>query len=698
MKNWKNILIVSIIPLVSLIIGIYTLDHYGINWDEPYHYRRGQAFLHYMLTGQKTYDNLPKYKALKGDSDNPNFRNGQKYFEDNQKTNIINGLNNKRSFYQDDSWNGDFFIDIENSYGHPPLNGILAALTNKIFYQNLGILGDLESYRLFIIGIVSLSIFIVAYFMWIEFGLIESVATSLALSTYPLLLGEQHFNIKDPVETAFYTMTIIFAYLGFKKNKLIWLILSVIAFGFGLSTKFNIVFAIFPILIWFVFHIYSKKLKIKDLLKSEVLKNILLILLIGPIIIFSILIASYPTIWKDPINGLLQIISFYLGVGYPNTPMPGYTFFGFLNTFPTTWIVFTTPPILIVLFLASITNVKKLIIKNNFIFLLLVWLLITIARNSLFGALSYGGVRIIMEYIPALAMICGICAGFLIKLNKGKYYQSIIASIIFLGFVPSIYKLITIHPNENVYFNNLIGGLYGAKAKNIPYWGDSYGNAYFSGVKWLNANAEPNSLVTTPIGNTSNIPRFKLRDDIAISPYYWSGLKHSGEYVIELTYNYNPMNWFALRYLNEAMIPVYEAKVDGVAIAKVWKNDIRHIKEKFKNTKVIQIETTLNQNENSITLELPSSEKLMNITTYQPTENCDPLKTGYAVTSIDGKLWDREIEDIARDQLNRHELRVVNSIYQYYFMAKEAKYIKFYTDSENNCLLKSYKANVTILR
>src|SRR5260221_1646 len=254
MKQYLRLLAILVVPTLSLVLGIATLSHYGINWDEPYHYRRGQAFLQYFLTGQKTYDAIPKYPPLKGDSDNPTFRNGQKNLEEVQKNPSLSDGNVRRSFYQDDSWNGEFFIDIENSYGHPALNGVLAAISNKIFYQKLGILGDLESYRLFTVLTVSLATFFIAIFMWKEFGVAESFFATLAFTSYPLLLGEQHFDIKDPLETSFYALTLISAYLGIKKNKLSWLITSVIFFAFALSTKFNIVFSIVPFLIWFVFY------------------------------------------------------------------------------------------------------------------------------------------------------------------------------------------------------------------------------------------------------------------------------------------------------------------------------------------------------------------------------------------------------------------------------------------------------------
>src|SRR3990167_10265356 len=156
MKQRLTLLIVLFIPALSLLIGIWTLGHYGINWDEPYHYRRGQAFLHFFLTGKKTYEGLPKYPPLAGDSDNPGFRDAEKNWEELKENPGLSDPEFRRSFYQDDSWNGEYFIDIEKSYGHPPLNGILASVFNKVFYQKLGLLGDLESYRLFIVVAVSL--------------------------------------------------------------------------------------------------------------------------------------------------------------------------------------------------------------------------------------------------------------------------------------------------------------------------------------------------------------------------------------------------------------------------------------------------------------------------------------------------------------------------------------------------------------
>ncbi len=695
MSNNKNLLISLIIPLVFLIYALITINNYGINWDEPYHYRRGQSFLQYFLTGKKDYSNIPKYTPLRGDSDNPDFRNSQKNLEEVQKNPSLSDPNFRRSFYQDDSWNGEFFIDLETSYGHPALNGDMAAVFNKIFYQKLGIIGDLESYRVFIILSVSLATIFIAIFMVKEYGLFESIVSTLAFASYPLLLGEQHFNIKDPVETAFYTITVLSAYLGVKKNKLSWLLISSLFFGLAMSTKFNILFSIVPIGVWFIYFLYRNSAKLNQKILT---RNIVITAVVAPLLALGIMYLSFPTLWKNPVAGFEHIIKFYLEVGYPKTEILGYSYFGFFNSFPIIWIFYTTPPIILALFLSSILLFKKIINKNGLVLLLLVWIAVVIGRNSLFGALSYGGVRIIMEFITPLALLSGIAAGYLIKINKTKTFHLLSAIIILGSFIPTLIKLVKIHPNENVYFNFLIGGLKGAEEKNIPYWGDSYGNAYYSGILWLNSNAEKGAKVSVPVGLTGNIPRFKLRPDIAVSPFYWSGLKHDGEYLIELTYNYEQRNWFALKYLNQAMVPVYEIKVDGVAIAKVWKNDTSHLKEEFKSTKDIKASITPDRNRKTLKITLPAEEKIMIVKLTLPTKSCSQLKTGYVTTSSDDKNWLREKEDIATDQQNRQELKKLSPHYEYLFVATKAKYIVFNTDSPDNCLLMSTQAIITVLK
>jgi len=688
--NKKDLFVIFFIPVIFFLYAIFTISDYGINWDEPYHFRRGQAFLQYFLTGNKTYEDMPKYPPLKGTSDSGDFRNSDKLFDEVQNNPALSDPNYRRSYYQDDAWNGEYFIDIESAYGHPALNGILASLTNYIFYQKLGILGDLEAYHLFIILMVSLMAFSMAIFMWRRYGLVESLISSLALTTYPLLLGEQHFNIKDPIEMAFYTITLISFYLGITKSNFGWLIASIISFGIALSVKFNIVFSIIPMGIWLIYYLSKNKPK------PGLSKKIIYTLLLSPAIVFLILITPYPTIWKEPLQQLSEIARFYLNAGYLQSQPSNYYLFGFINTFPSLWIAATTPPATLLLFVLFFFFIKKLFQKDSFVLLLLLWFFTALLRISLFKALSYNGVRLIMEYIPPMAMLAGISAGYVYKKINNKL-RAVVILIIFASFIPTIYKLVKIHPNENVYFNFLIGGLSGAKKINLNSWGNSYGNAYYQAVVWINNNAEANARLTLPVGLIGNIPRYKLRKDISLSYNYWSGQDHDGEYLLELIYDYPQMEWFSLKYLNNAMKPVYEVKVDGVAIAKVWRNDPEFVLSEYKNQKMIPAEISYNKKSGYIELSLSKPEKIMRVDLKQPITGCTALMTGYADTSIDGKTWIREIEDIARDQLKHSRLNDLGPNFSFYFVAKEAKYIRFHTEYLDSCLLNANSPFVLIL-
>lgn len=694
----KNYWAVLIVPVLFFLYSLATISNYGINWDEPYHYRRGQAYLHYFLTGQKTYEGMPKYPPLKGTSDSGSFRNADKLFKEVQDNPALSNPNYRRSYYQDDAWNGEFFIDEEVAFGHPALNGILAALSNKIFYQKLGILGDLESYRLFIILTVFAASVFISVFMWKKYGLVESIVSTLALTTYPLLLGEQHFNIKDPVEMAFYTLTILSFYQAITKENGKWLLISILFFALALSVKFNIVFSLIPMSLWLVFHLHKNKPQ------PNFIRKALPIAFFAPFIVLGLFIAFFPSIWKNPISGIFEVVRFYLTVGYEQSQPPSYYLLGFFNYYPSLWIAITTPPLVLSLFFTFFFFFKKALAKDSFVLLILLWFLTALLRISLFKALSYNGVRLIMEYIPAMAMMAGIGAGYLISNIKNKILKIHVKkkksllfdlSFCFLIFAFLFLPIWQLHPNENVYFNFLIGGLKGAKEKNIPAWGNSYGNAYFPALLWINQNAEENAKVSLPVGNIGNIPRFKLRGDIALSPNYWSGLKHDGEYLIELTYDYPQMEWFALKYLNTAMEPVYEVKVDGVAIAKVWKNEEKYKKAEFKKEAVINLPVKVTGN--TLSISLPKTLKVMQVFLSQPTENCAPIITGYVRSSVDGKSWVREAEDIARDQLNRSQPLGLTSTFNFYFVAREAKEIVFEVQNSDACLLKAKGVRITYL-
>ena len=89
------------LALTFFLIGLLTISDYGLNIDEPNHFMRGQALLHFLRTGDKTYKNLDV---------------------------------NQQSAWQWKGQDGVYYLDKRDA-SHPTLNDIWAALSNYIFYQ-----------------------------------------------------------------------------------------------------------------------------------------------------------------------------------------------------------------------------------------------------------------------------------------------------------------------------------------------------------------------------------------------------------------------------------------------------------------------------------------------------------------------------------------------------------------------------------
>ena len=561
-----------IIFLLFLIQGIFLLPDYGMNWDEPAHYLRGQAYLRFFLTGAKDYKEFPQLKSHLPKSE----------FVDPPQYKWIVGDDSvfRRSIFQYDRGEGEkftYFYYLKYDKGHPPLNGILASLSNYIFYQRLGVFKDIESYHLFTIflsAILAASIFI---FTSRFYGKFAGLVAVLSLSLFPLFFAESHFNIKDPVESSFYSLALFAFYIGVVKGKWKWIIISGVFAGFALGTKFNIIFASFSLAVWLaIYHWRSIKRVSWPFSKSQTASFVLY-----PFIALSILYISWPYLWQDSKN-IMHIFSYYREIGIVPYQPPGYYFFGF-NTYAVWWLLFSTPLVILFYCFFGIFYVLKygLSEKNKLAIFIFLWLLVPVVRVSFSTTGIYGGLRQIMEFIPAMAILSGIGANYLVQSLKFKIFNFkpqlltfIFKLLIIASFIPITIKLISIHPNQNVYFNPFIGGLKGAYERNFPDWGVSLGSVYQQGTDWLNQNAERGATLALVRVLHSNIPRTKLRQDINFDNRYYSGEQRGGEYIMEVI----DYNWVIhvprekRKYL-ENLESVYSVKVDEVSILKIWKND-----------------------------------------------------------------------------------------------------------------------------
>lgn len=658
----KSILLILTPALIFLIFAISTLSHYGIIWDEPDHFYRGQAYLNYYLTGSVNFNNLQ---------------------------------GSKRSFYQDDKYTAEYYFN--NDGGHPPLNGILAALTNYIFYQKLAIMGDVESLHLFGVISSSLLVLVVTFFAYQSYGILAAFVAAISLASYPLFWSESHFNVKDPVESAFFGITIWAFWMSLKGYRWRWFLLSIVSFAVALSTKFNILFLPL-IIIPYLFVRHGARLSFKTINPLNIFVNLpksyCLTMLLSPLLILSIFILSWPYLWQD-LGGLFKVFGYYTERGLAGEKEAGIFLPGQINVYPVVWIIVTTPPWVLLLVLLGIICVIKVKRKDKPGALWLLWLLIPILRAMLPHARTYGGVRQLMEYVPAMALLAGLGATKLketICMRRGDLsipHRKFLVPFAILGiFIPHLLILTKIHPNENAYFNFLIGGLKGASEKGIPYWGNSFGNAYFQGIWWLNKNAPKGAKLALLQKVNTNVSPVFLRYDIQyFAGEYRSGVERDGEYIMELTHqgsmHYYPYVW---EYVNKFLEPVYEIKVDGVSIAKVWKNDLEHTKPEMKYKEEEYIPEII-VDKNNLTIIASSKEEVLLsriIISQNPPNDCGVIM-GEVWTSTGGENWVKENEYLHSSQLPTKYK--ANGVVTFYFAGRQTKAVKLVLDRSSECAL-----------
>ncbi|EKD90429.1 MAG: glycosyltransferase [uncultured bacterium] len=666
-----------VLTLIFFTIGFVTLKDYAVSWDEAMHYRRAHAVLFYFLTGDKNYANLPSVN-LQGTKGDPS---------------VI--PEPRRSFYQNDINNYTYFYD---DWGHPPLNGLMAASLNYIFYQNLGIMDDIESHHLFNLLASSLFVFIVTYFAFITLGRFAAVVSFLTVVTYPLFFAESHFNVKDPAESAFISATIFFFYKSLEKLNLKWLILSILAFGFALGTKFNALFVPFIIIPYLIVRYRSSLKNFKNIFKEDKLRIFSLVLITaGTVIPLVMLIAPWPYLWK--IENLLRVLVFYKEIGSGvNYQGDGFLIAGF-NLFPLLWILFTTSILVLILSVVGvIVGFSDKSFKDKFPLLWILWLFIPILRVSLPGTSLYGGVRQILEFLPAMSLLAGLGAYKIrnILTKRGVSSFLISGTIIFLFIFP-ILSLIKLHPYENVYFNFLIGGLNGAKEKNFPSWGNSYGSAYLDGINWINQNSEKNSKLSLIQGTRANVPDILLRKDIDFNNSNFSGIEKDGEYLMELIFNDTAkFNYYAWDYVNNFLDPVYELKRDDVTILKIWKNDAEHTWKDVKSSER-KLESGINSEIDKqivkITLSKPVYLSKIVINPLE-LEDCEEAREGYVEISLDGKKWEMKKDTFEFQQVRPFQEKKLTNL-TYYFAGDYTSFVNFIVN-KNACILKGNKIDVYI--
>lgn len=219
-------------------------------------------------------------------------------------------------------------------------------------------------------------------------------------------------------------------------------------------------------------------------------------------------------------------------------------------------------------------------INIGFILMLLFMVVFPIAYAEYSNLNYYNGWRHYLFILPPWIVLAAITFDFLVG-SKNKIIQYISIGVLLILFIKPTYWIIKNHPNEYVYFNELVGGINGAYG---TYETDYYSNSCRAAGEWI-AKQEPNKKLVVGINNEQ-----------LTASYYANKINPNLEFVWLREYEEQKTNWdymiltsrtFSQHELLNGSFPpkgtVFVVKADDVPLAAVVKRENNFMPKGYQN-------------------------------------------------------------------------------------------------------------------
>lgn len=403
-----------------------------------------------------------------------------------------------------------------------PLQSYIPVSSYLWFYETWKLLPFDSAYNLPTVVVGVIGIFILYAFLAQAIGRTPAIVGFVFLALYPRWWGDLHTNVKDVPTAVAFTTSIWLYWRLLNRRKILDLWLASTAFAVTFNLKVNAV-AIPPIAFLWTLVVLTTKLKttLQEPLHRMRIKTLLPVIayfMLAPLLAFLL----WAHFWDDPAGHLVYLVNFFKD----NTQNIEVLYFGkwFCSAvnvpwhYPYAYLAIVTPLPILLFFLIGLMRLMSQMRKNQVGLLFLLWFFVPLARylSPKIGVID--GIRHFEEVIFPMIAIAAI--GFIYMLDVvrkiphiSKKIQSGIVIIVssFIMYHLS-FIIVSYHPYQLSYFNELVGGLPGAIGKfDIDYWGISQKEA----VMWLNAHAPLNSKIY--IVMAPDVAGKYLRDDLRLT-------------------------------------------------------------------------------------------------------------------------------------------------------------------------------------
>ena len=247
-------------------------------------------------------------------------------------------------------------------------------------------------------------------------------------------------------------------------------------------------------------------------------------------------IICYPVSWSNPLKFIFEIIHVLSKYGWAGTVLFDGQFISAQNlpwSYIPTWVIITTPLIFQVSFVGGIGVIlikyRQLSSLQRACLILLLFQVFFLPLIAIVkGSTVYDGIRHFLFILPVFAVFSTILLVWIYQKINSQKVKLFYLGIMIVFALKIILNMVTLHPYEYIYFNQIVGGLYGANnLYETEYWGLSMREA----IEWINQKAKPNEqvIIAAPLHSAQAFARPDLKlishdkkeKGNLIKPYYY---------------------------------------------------------------------------------------------------------------------------------------------------------------------------------
>lgn len=374
---------------------------------------------------------------------------------------------------------------------HGSLSFLLAEVFKQILSDQLNVMDPISARHIMLPILSALFLLLLYFFVRNHWGSITAVTTIACFITYPSFFGHTFNNIKDVPLLVFFSLAIIF-FVEWKLSKNPeYLYLFFVFLGLACSIKLYALMVPIILLIWLKMSSFDIKSESVQSITTKTFPHFKIGLFIAIIIV---LLFYMPAFWgiENKLEFLKHFFNMQKWILYREERTT-------LILAPFYQVFYRTPLCMLFFFISGLVVSFFKYRKQPLIMLLVIWVLFPILLHCLPHITYYNGIRQFIVFLVPFSILSVLGIGYVseiisreFKLNK----TTLTYIFLFLVFLSNLWGVITTHPYQTTFFNEIAGGLGGAYKKRLPvdHW-DYYLNSYRQAGRWLDAHARSDSIV-----------------------------------------------------------------------------------------------------------------------------------------------------------------------------------------------------------